>query len=115
MFPHPSPLTPHPSPLTPHAPRLLPIREEQLKERLGERFRELDVPLYCLCPQADPGPRPPPQQQPRRPPQPAQHGLCPARQTAGLRPGHPRPPPTLRTQISIGTDIGYIDKPTGHH
>ncbi|MEA3638913.1 MAG: hypothetical protein VBE63_03095 [Lamprobacter sp.] len=25
--------------------RILPIREEQLKERLGERFRELDVPL----------------------------------------------------------------------
>ena len=27
--------------------RLLPIREEQLKERLGERFRELDVPLLA--------------------------------------------------------------------
>ena len=25
--------------------RILPVREEQLKERLGERFRELDVPL----------------------------------------------------------------------
>ena len=25
--------------------RILPIRQEQLKERLGERFRELDVPL----------------------------------------------------------------------
>jgi hypothetical protein len=25
--------------------RIVPIREEQLKERLGERFRELDVPL----------------------------------------------------------------------
>jgi hypothetical protein len=25
--------------------RIIPIREEQLKERLGERFRELDVPL----------------------------------------------------------------------
>ena len=25
--------------------RILPLREEQLKERLGERFRELDVPL----------------------------------------------------------------------
>ena len=25
--------------------RITPIRQEQLKERLGERFRELDVPL----------------------------------------------------------------------
>jgi len=25
--------------------RILPVREEQLKERLGERFRELDVAL----------------------------------------------------------------------
>jgi hypothetical protein len=25
--------------------RIIPLREEQLKERLGERFRELDVPL----------------------------------------------------------------------
>ncbi|QFY90644.1 DUF4351 domain-containing protein [Magnetovirga frankeli] len=25
--------------------RIVPVREEQLKERLGERFRELDVPL----------------------------------------------------------------------
>jgi hypothetical protein len=25
--------------------RILPVREEQLKERLGDRFRELDVPL----------------------------------------------------------------------
>ena len=30
--------------------RLLPIREEQLKERLGERFRELDVPLLVEWP-----------------------------------------------------------------
>ncbi len=30
--------------------RLLPIREEQLKERLGERFRELDVPLLAEWP-----------------------------------------------------------------
>lgn len=25
--------------------RIVPIRQEQLQERLGERFRELDVPL----------------------------------------------------------------------
>lgn len=25
--------------------RITPVRQEQLKERLGERFRELDVPL----------------------------------------------------------------------
>jgi hypothetical protein len=25
--------------------RILPVRQEQLKERLGERFRELDTPL----------------------------------------------------------------------
>jgi hypothetical protein len=30
--------------------RVLPIREEQLKERLGERFRELDVPLLVEWP-----------------------------------------------------------------
>ncbi|MCF8005632.1 MAG: DUF4351 domain-containing protein [Chromatiaceae bacterium] len=30
--------------------RILPIREEQLKERLGERFRELDVPLLAEWP-----------------------------------------------------------------
>ncbi len=30
--------------------RLLPIREEQLKERLGARFRELDVPLLVEWP-----------------------------------------------------------------
>ena len=29
---------------------ILPIREEQLKERLGERFRELDVPLLVEWP-----------------------------------------------------------------
>jgi len=32
--------------------RILPIREEQLKERLGERFRELDVPLLVAGPSA---------------------------------------------------------------
>jgi hypothetical protein len=30
--------------------RILPIRQEQLKERLGERFRELDVPLLVEWP-----------------------------------------------------------------
>jgi len=30
--------------------RIIPIREEQLKERLGERFRELDVPLLVEWP-----------------------------------------------------------------
>ncbi|MGB8145147.1 MAG: hypothetical protein WCF05_08260 [Chromatiaceae bacterium] len=30
--------------------RLLPLREEQLKARLGERFRELDVPLLVEWP-----------------------------------------------------------------
>lgn len=30
--------------------RILPIRQEQLKERLGERFRELDVPLLAEWP-----------------------------------------------------------------
>jgi hypothetical protein len=30
--------------LTPEV-RITPVREEQLKERLGERFRELDIPL----------------------------------------------------------------------
>ena len=30
--------------------RILPVREEQLKERLGERFRELDVPLLVEWP-----------------------------------------------------------------
>lgn len=30
--------------------RILPIREEQLHERLGERFRELDVPLLIEWP-----------------------------------------------------------------
>ncbi|MFB1502083.1 MAG: hypothetical protein AADX95_28615, partial [Thiocapsa sp. N5-Cardenillas] len=32
------------------AVRILPIREEQLQERLGERFRELDVPLLVEWP-----------------------------------------------------------------
>ena len=30
--------------------RILPLREEQLKERLGERFRELDTPLLVEWP-----------------------------------------------------------------
>ncbi|WPL15614.1 hypothetical protein Thiowin_00520 [Thiorhodovibrio winogradskyi] len=30
--------------------RILPLREEQLKERLGDRFRELDVPLLLEWP-----------------------------------------------------------------
>ena len=30
--------------------RVVPLREEQLKERLGERFRELDVPLLVEWP-----------------------------------------------------------------
>ena len=30
--------------------RIVPIRQEQLKERLGERFRELDVPLLVQWP-----------------------------------------------------------------
>jgi len=30
--------------------RILPIREQQLKERLGDRFRELDVPLLLEWP-----------------------------------------------------------------
>jgi len=30
--------------------RITPVREEQLKERLGERFRELDVPLLVEWP-----------------------------------------------------------------
>ncbi len=30
--------------------RIVPIRQEQLQERLGERFRELDVPLLVEWP-----------------------------------------------------------------
>lgn len=30
--------------------RITPIRQEQLQERLGERFRELDVPLLVEWP-----------------------------------------------------------------
>ena len=30
--------------------RILPVRQEQLKERLGDRFRELDVPLLVEWP-----------------------------------------------------------------
>jgi len=33
--------------------RIIPIRQEQLKERLGERFRELDVPLLVEWPDGD--------------------------------------------------------------
>ena len=29
--------------------RIVPLREEQLKERMGERFRELDVALLLEC------------------------------------------------------------------
>lgn len=32
------------------AVRILPLRQEQLKERLGDRFRELDVPLLAEWP-----------------------------------------------------------------
>jgi hypothetical protein len=32
------------------AVRVIPVREEQLKQRLGERFRELDVPLLLEWP-----------------------------------------------------------------
>jgi hypothetical protein len=34
----------------PGRPRIIPIRQEQLKERLGDRFRELDVPLLVEWP-----------------------------------------------------------------
>ena len=34
----------------PPAVRILPIRQEQLQERLGERFRELDIPLLIEWP-----------------------------------------------------------------
>src|SRR6056297_1302526 len=30
--------------------KIIPIREEQLKERLGDRFRELDIPLLVEWP-----------------------------------------------------------------
>lgn len=33
--------------------RILPIRQEQLKERLGERFRELDTPLLVEWPSGE--------------------------------------------------------------
>ena len=33
--------------------RILPIRQERLKERLGERFRELDVPLLVEWPNGE--------------------------------------------------------------
>ena len=33
-----------------HGARILPLRQEQLKERLGERFRELDTPLLVEWP-----------------------------------------------------------------
>jgi len=28
---------------------VIPVRQEQLKNRLGDRFRELDVPLLVQC------------------------------------------------------------------
>ena len=34
----------------PKTVRILPIRQEQLQERLGERFRELDIPLLVEWP-----------------------------------------------------------------
>ena len=34
--------------------KIVPIRQEQLKERLGERFRELDVPLLVEWPDGRP-------------------------------------------------------------
>ena len=33
--------------------RITPIRQEQLQERLGERFRELDVPLLVEWPDGE--------------------------------------------------------------
>jgi len=33
--------------------RIVPIRQEQLKERLGERFRELDTPLMVEWPNGE--------------------------------------------------------------
>lgn len=33
--------------------RIIPIRQEQLKERLGDRFRELDVPLLVEWPEGE--------------------------------------------------------------
>ena len=33
--------------------RITPIRQEQLKERLGDRFRELDVPLLVEWPDGE--------------------------------------------------------------
>ena len=30
--------------------RIIPLRQEQLKERLGDRFRELDTPLLVEWP-----------------------------------------------------------------
>ncbi len=33
-----------------HSVKITPLRQEQLKERLGERFRELDVPLKVEWP-----------------------------------------------------------------
>ena len=33
--------------------RIIPIRQEQLKERLGDRFRELDVPLLVEWPESE--------------------------------------------------------------
>jgi hypothetical protein len=35
--------------------RMTPVRQEQLKERLGERFRELDIPLLVEWPDGSHG------------------------------------------------------------
>ncbi|MCU0835791.1 MAG: hypothetical protein MUC77_21945, partial [Chromatiaceae bacterium] len=37
----------------PREVRITPIRQEQLQERLGERFRELDVPLLVEWPNGE--------------------------------------------------------------
>ena len=34
--------------------RIVPLRQEQLKERLGDRFRELDIPLLAEWPDGHP-------------------------------------------------------------
>lgn len=36
-----------------HQARIIPIRQEQLKDRLGDRFRELDVPLLVEWPNGE--------------------------------------------------------------
>ena len=34
-------------------PRIVPVRQEQLKKRLGDRFRELDTPLMLEWPNGE--------------------------------------------------------------